>query len=145
MKTHRSNVYCRNGAVAASQPLAVAAGLETLRRGGTAIDAAITVSAVLSVIEPGASHLAEMPLLLPMMLATSARAHLMAAAKPQAVPLQINSNPKSIIMVTDQPRFPVWYRLGLKFIAPAETFLCKRFFNPQLNMPTLVSQSPQAL
>jgi len=57
MKTHRSNVYCRNGAVAASQPLAVAAGLETLRRGGTAIDAAITVSAVLSVIEPGASHL----------------------------------------------------------------------------------------
>ena len=57
MKSHRSNVYCRNGAVAASQPLAVAAGLETLRRGGTAIDAAITVSAVLSVIEPGASHL----------------------------------------------------------------------------------------
>lgn len=57
MKTHRSNVYCRNGAVAASQPLAVAAGLETLRRGGSAIDAAITVSAVLSVIEPGASHL----------------------------------------------------------------------------------------
>jgi gamma-glutamyltranspeptidase/glutathione hydrolase len=57
MKTHRSNVYCRNGAIAASQPLAVAAGLETLRRGGTAIDAAITVSAVLSVIEPGASHL----------------------------------------------------------------------------------------
>ena len=57
MKTHRSNVSCRNGAIAASQPLAVAAGLETLRRGGTAIDAAITVSAVLSVIEPGASHL----------------------------------------------------------------------------------------
>ncbi|MBU3716231.1 MAG: gamma-glutamyltransferase family protein [Candidatus Nanopelagicaceae bacterium] len=57
MKMHRSNVYCRNGAVAASQPLAVAAGLETLRRGGSAIDAAITVSAVLSVIEPGASHL----------------------------------------------------------------------------------------
>lgn len=57
MRTHRSNVYCRNGAVAASQPLAVAAGVETLRRGGTAIDAAITVSAVLSVIEPGASHL----------------------------------------------------------------------------------------
>jgi gamma-glutamyltranspeptidase/glutathione hydrolase len=57
MKTHRANVFCRNGAVAASQPLAVSAGLETLRRGGTAIDAAITVSAVLSVIEPGASHL----------------------------------------------------------------------------------------
>ncbi|MGA0410965.1 MAG: gamma-glutamyltransferase, partial [Candidatus Nanopelagicaceae bacterium] len=57
MKTHRAHVLCRNGAVAASQPLAVSAGLETLSRGGTAIDAAITVSAVLSVIEPGASHL----------------------------------------------------------------------------------------
>lgn len=57
MKIHRANIFCRNGAVAASQPLAVSAGLETLRRGGTAIDAAITVSAVLAVIEPGASHL----------------------------------------------------------------------------------------
>jgi gamma-glutamyltranspeptidase/glutathione hydrolase len=57
MKTHRSNVYARNGVVAASQPLAVSAGLEILRRGGSAIDAAIAVSAVLAVTEPGASHL----------------------------------------------------------------------------------------
>ena len=57
MRTHRSNIYARNGVIAASQPLAVSAGLETLRRGGSAIDAAITVSAVLAVTEPGASHL----------------------------------------------------------------------------------------
>ncbi len=57
MKTHRANVYARNGVVAASQPLAVSTGLEILRRGGSAIDAAIAVSAVLAVTEPGASHL----------------------------------------------------------------------------------------
>jgi gamma-glutamyltranspeptidase/glutathione hydrolase len=56
-KTHRANVYARNGVVAASQPLAVSAGIEILRKGGSAGDAAIAVSAVLCVIEPGASHL----------------------------------------------------------------------------------------
>ncbi|MEN9304981.1 MAG: hypothetical protein RLY76_249 [Actinomycetota bacterium] len=57
VQTHRGEVYARNGVVAASQPLAVSAGLEILRRGGSAADAAIAVSAVLCVIEPGASHL----------------------------------------------------------------------------------------
>ena len=56
-KTHRAPVYSRNGIVAASQPLAVSAGIEILQRGGSAIDAAIAVSAVLAVVEPGASHL----------------------------------------------------------------------------------------
>lgn len=55
--THRSNVYARNGVAAASQPLAVSAGIEILRKGGSAIDAAIAMSAVLAVVEPGASHL----------------------------------------------------------------------------------------
>ncbi len=55
--THRSNVYSKNGVVAASQPLAVSAGIEILRKGGSAIDAAIAMSAVLCVVEPGASHL----------------------------------------------------------------------------------------
>src|SRR6202049_1625412 len=52
LSRHRSEVMGRNGMVAASQPLAAQAGLDVLKRGGNAIDAAVATSAVLSLVEP---------------------------------------------------------------------------------------------
>ncbi|MEC5423303.1 hypothetical protein QGM71_07290 [Virgibacillus sp. C22-A2] len=39
--SQRMTIYARNGIVATSQPLATQAGLEMLKKGGNAIDAAI--------------------------------------------------------------------------------------------------------
>ncbi len=50
--SRRSPVLGRNGMAATSQPLAVAAGLELLRQGGNAADAAIGMAAALNVTEP---------------------------------------------------------------------------------------------
>lgn len=49
----RSMVIAQHGMVCSSQPLATIAGLDILKKGGTAIDAAIAANAVLGVTEPG--------------------------------------------------------------------------------------------
>ena len=48
----RPEVQGREAAVVAGHPLAAAAGMDVLRRGGNAIDAAITMAAVLAVVRP---------------------------------------------------------------------------------------------
>jgi gamma-glutamyltranspeptidase/glutathione hydrolase len=54
-RSRRSMVVARGGMVAASNPLAAQAGLDILRRGGNAADAAIATAAVLNVTAPAST------------------------------------------------------------------------------------------
>ena len=48
----RSEVMAQHGMVVTSQPLAAQVGLQTLMRGGNAIDAAVAAAAMLNLVEP---------------------------------------------------------------------------------------------
>ncbi|WP_170008203.1 gamma-glutamyltransferase family protein [Bacillus fonticola] len=50
--SQRTTTFAKNGMVATSQPLAAQAGIEVMKKGGNAIDAAIATAAALTVLEP---------------------------------------------------------------------------------------------
>lgn len=49
---NRSTVTCTHGMVCTSQPLATQAGMDALKAGGNAVDAAVAANAMLSLVEP---------------------------------------------------------------------------------------------
>ena len=57
MTDTRGPVLATNGMVASEHPLVSQTGIDVLRRGGNAFDAALAMSALLPVVKPARSHL----------------------------------------------------------------------------------------
>ncbi|BBK41351.1 gamma-glutamyltranspeptidase [Allostella vacuolata] len=57
IRSHRPLIMGRNGAVASNHPVATQAGLDVLRAGGNAVDAALATALALGVVEPHMSGL----------------------------------------------------------------------------------------
>ena len=55
--SRRGLVYATRGMAATSQPLAAQAGLDMLKKGGNAVDAAIAAAACMTVLEPTSNGL----------------------------------------------------------------------------------------
>jgi len=53
----QKNIHCTNGAVVSAHPLASKAGLQILKAGGNAVDAAIATQLALAVVYPGAGNI----------------------------------------------------------------------------------------
>lgn len=59
--SRREAIFAKNGMVCTSQPLAAQAGLDILKQGGNAVDAAVATAAAMTVLERLPTESAEMP------------------------------------------------------------------------------------
>ncbi len=119
--SRRMTVYARNGMVATSQPLAAQAGLEMLRRGGNAVDAAIATAAALTVVEPTSNGIGGDAFAL---VWTEGKLHGLNASGP--APRELSIEKLRAVGVDEIPRFG-WIPVTVPGVPAAWAALSKRF------------------